>query len=87
LKRDLIVAMSGAGVEFEVVTAEAKKDLEAAVTDLLRAAQSSGAVRADVTSDEVLSLVGGTCIAADGHHAGASPLNLLHIICDGLRTS
>jgi AcrR family transcriptional regulator len=86
-KRDLIAAMSGAGVEFEVVAAEAKQDLQAAVTDLLLAAQSAGAVRGDVTCAVVLSLIGGTCMAADGHQQDAPPLDLLQIICDGLRAS
>ena len=87
LKRDFILAMSGAGVEFEVVAADAKEDLQKAVTDLLRAAQAAGAVRDDVSGAVVLSLVGGTCIAAEGHHQEAAPLDLLQIICDGLRTA
>jgi AcrR family transcriptional regulator len=85
LKRDLIVAMSGAGVEFEVVAAEAKQELQETVKELLLAAQKAGAVRRDVSGEVVLSLVGGTCMAADAHHVDASPMNLLHIICDGLR--
>ena len=87
LKRDFILAMSGAGVEFEVVAADAKEDLQRAVADLLRAAQAAGAVRDDVTGAVVLSLVGGTCMAAEGHHQEAAPLDLLQIICDGLRTA
>jgi AcrR family transcriptional regulator len=87
LKRDFILAMSGAGVEFEVVAADAKEDLQNAVADLLRAAQAAGAVRDDVTGAVVLSLVGGTCMAAEGHHQEAAPLDLLQIICDGLRTA
>jgi AcrR family transcriptional regulator len=87
LKRDFILAMSGAGVEFEVVAADAKEDLQKAVADLLRAAQAAGAVRDDVTGAVVLSLVGGTCMAAEGHHQDAAPLDLLQIICDGLRTA
>ena len=87
LKRDFILAMSGAGVEFEVVAADAKEDLQSAVADLLRAAQAAGAVRDDVTGAVVLSLVGGTCMAAEGHHQEAAPLDLLQIICDGLRTA
>jgi AcrR family transcriptional regulator len=86
LKRDFILAMSGAGVEFEVVAADAKEDLQSAVADLLHAAQAAGAVRGDVTGAVVLSLVGGTCMAAEGHHQEAAPLDLLQIICDGLRT-
>jgi AcrR family transcriptional regulator len=85
LKRDLIAALSGAGVEFEVVAAGAKQELQDAVRDLLLAAQLVGAVRQDVTGEVVLSLVGGTCMASEGHHAAVSPLNLLQIVCDGLK--
>jgi AcrR family transcriptional regulator len=85
LKRDLFLALSGAGVEFEVVAAEAKEHLQAAVTDLLQAAQRAGAVRADVSCDVVLSLVSGTCMMTDRSHMAAPPLDLLQIICDGLR--
>jgi AcrR family transcriptional regulator len=85
LKRDLILALTGAGVEFEVVAAEAKEHMQAAVTELLLAAQRAGAVRADVSCAVVLSLVSGTCMATDRPHTTASPLDLLQIICDGLR--
>jgi AcrR family transcriptional regulator len=85
LKRDLFLALSGAGVEFEVVAAEAKGHMVAAVTELLEAAQRAGAVRADVSCDVVLSLVSGTCMVTDRPHMAAAPLDLLQIICDGLR--
>jgi AcrR family transcriptional regulator len=85
LKRDLILALADAGIEFEVVVAEAKQDLQAAVTELLLAAQNAGAVRTDVTSAMVLSLIGGTCLAAERPHKESSPLDMLMIICDGLR--
>jgi AcrR family transcriptional regulator len=85
LKRDLIVAMSGAGIEFEVVVADAKKELQDSVRELLLAAQRVGAVRDDVTGEVVLTLVGGSCMAAGDHHLNAAPLDLLQIICDGLR--
>jgi AcrR family transcriptional regulator len=85
LKRDLFLALSGAGVEFEVVAAQAKEQLQAAMTDLLLAAQRAGAVRADVSCPVVLSLVSGTCMVTDRSHLQAPPLDLLQIICDGLR--
>ena len=50
-KRDLLVAVMGAGVEFEVAAAEVKEGLRDAVGVLLRRAQSAGAVRPDVTAD------------------------------------
>lgn len=84
-KRDLINAFAVAGVEFEVVAAEAKQDLQAAMTDLLLAAQRAGAVRPDVTSALVLSLVGATCINVEHAQPGVSPGELLAVVCDGLR--
>jgi AcrR family transcriptional regulator len=83
-KRDLIQALLGAGVEIEQAVAGSKLELEAAVGQLLEVAQRAGAVRADVSSAVVLSLVGATCIAADHPHSCQST-ELLAIICDGLR--
>jgi AcrR family transcriptional regulator len=83
LKRDLIMALTGAGVELD--SGDFKKDLEAAVGDLLRAAQEAGAVRLDVTPEVVLSLVGATCMANGTGHQKADPLEMLAIVCDGLR--
>jgi AcrR family transcriptional regulator len=87
LKRDLIQALAGAGIEPDQVVVETKAALEAAVTELLERAQRAGAVRADITSTVVLSLVGATCMAADQAAIGATPAAMLTIICDGLRTS
>jgi AcrR family transcriptional regulator len=85
LKRDLIQALLGAGVEIELAVAPSKRKLEAAVGDLLGVAQRAGAVRGDVSCEVVLSLVGATCIAADHGNAASFPAELLTIICDGLR--
>ncbi len=85
-KRDLIVAVMGAGVDFEVSAAPVKEELREAVGVLLRRAQDAAAVRADVTPNAVLSLVGATCHAA-AHFDGSTPAcDLLAIVCDGLRT-
>jgi len=84
-KRDLLVAVAGAGLEFEQAAADVKDGLREAIGVLLRRAQSTGAVRPDVTAATVMSLVGATCQAAA--HADASPAgDLLGIVCDGLRT-
>jgi AcrR family transcriptional regulator len=85
-KRDLINAFATAGVELEVVAAEAKKELEAATTALLHAAQGAGAVRPDVSAALVLSLIGATCMAADRPHPEVSPSEMLTVVCDGLRS-
>ena len=83
-KRDLLVAVMGAGVEFEVSAAEVKEELHEAMDTLLRRAEAVGAVRPDVTSTMVMSLVGATCQAAATTNA-APASDLLAIICDGLR--
>jgi AcrR family transcriptional regulator len=82
-KRDLILALAGAGVEFEVAAGDAKEELKAGLEDLLSRAQATGAVRADVTVAVVMSLVGGACMA--GEHPGGEPAAIMAIVCDGLR--
>jgi AcrR family transcriptional regulator len=86
LKRDLIQALAGAGIEPDQVVVETKAELEVAVGELLRRAQDAGAVRSDITATVVLSLVGATCLAADRSNPIAAPMEMLTIICDGLRT-
>lgn len=85
LKRDLIQALLGAGVEIEQAAAPAKRDLQAAVSDLLAVAQNAGAVRSDVTPAVVISLVGATCMACEHPGPESQPGDLLAIVCDGLR--
>jgi len=83
-KRDLLVAVTGAGVEFEQAVAPVKEALREAVGVLLARAQAVGAVRPDVTAAVVVSMVGATCQAA-AHTAGAPACDMLAIVCDGLR--
>ena len=85
-KRDLLVAVMGAGAEFDLAAAEVKDGLRDAMDTLLRRAQSAGAVRPDVTAPTVMSLVGATCQAATQAN-GAPAGDLLAIICDGLRSA
>jgi AcrR family transcriptional regulator len=83
-KRDLIVAVMGAGLEFEEASVAVKDGLREAIGVLLERAQAVGAVRPDVTPDAVLALIGATCQATA--HADSVPArDLLNIVCDGLR--
>ena len=84
-KRDLLVAVMGAGVAFELAASDIKQGLHAAVEVLLRRAQEVGAVRQDVKAAAVMALVGATCQAAA--HDAASSNDLLTIVCDGLRSA
>jgi AcrR family transcriptional regulator len=85
-KRDLIVAVMGAGLEFEQALGDVKDGLHEAVGVLLQRAQSVGAVRSDVTADAVVSLASATCQAA-AHTDTVPASDLLGIVCDGLRSS
>jgi AcrR family transcriptional regulator len=85
LKRDIIAALVGAGIEFDVAVGDHKADLQDAVGNLLAVAQAAGAVRGDVTSTVVLSLMSATCMASDTAHAAATPMDMLVILRDGLR--
>jgi AcrR family transcriptional regulator len=87
LKRDLISSFSVAGVEFDVVAADAKQELDAAVADLLRAAQRAGSVRTDVTAPIVLALIGATCMTAKHPSPGATVNEMLAVVRDGLRAN
>ena len=82
-KRDLLVAVTGAGLSFEVAAADVKEELRAAVGVLLERAQEVGAVRLDVTASTVMTLVGATC-QATAHDSGPGR-DVFAIVCDGLR--
>jgi AcrR family transcriptional regulator len=84
VKRDLIAAVTNAGLEFEEAAAPVKEELRLAIEVLLTRAQAVGAVRRDVTADVVFALIGGVCMAAS-HSAGAATSDLLTVVCDGLR--
>jgi AcrR family transcriptional regulator len=86
-KRDLIMALAGSGIELELVAADAKKELEAAVGELLEVAQAAGTVRTDVTTPVVLTLISGTCMATDRPHQEVPSADILKIVCDGLRSA
>ncbi len=64
---------------------DVKDNMKAALGTLLGRAQACGAVRGDVDAEQVMSLVGGTCMAASAgwHHVDVD--GLLEIIFAGLR--
>ncbi len=85
LKRDLLIAVRGAGLEFAQAAAPIKEELNAAVDVLLERAQQAGAVRPDVNAAAVVSLVSATCHAAAHVGPTCQASDLLGIVCDGLR--
>jgi AcrR family transcriptional regulator len=83
-KRDLLVAVSGAGVDFEAAVGPIKDELREAIGVLLGRAQVVGAVRPDVTAAVVMTLAGATC-QASAHQGNELPAEVLTVVFDGLR--
>jgi AcrR family transcriptional regulator len=83
-KRDLFIAVSGAGIEFETAMAPLKEELRESLGVLLARAQAVGAVRPDVTANLVMTLTMATC-QASVHPGGAPTSDVLGVVFDGLR--
>jgi AcrR family transcriptional regulator len=86
-KKDLTDELARAGIDSDQVHLTIKDELEGAFDLLLRRAQAAGAVREDVSSSDVTSLLMGTCMAADRRGTAAATERLVGVICDGLRAS
>jgi AcrR family transcriptional regulator len=85
-KKDFVDALAGAGVDLHRVAAPSKRAFRAAFGKLLMRARATGAVRDDVTLDDVLALVAGLFTAIERHPGPARTRDhLLAILCDGLR--
>jgi AcrR family transcriptional regulator len=82
-KQDLFDAIDAAGLDIKSTCAASVEELTSGIDLLLERAQASGAVRRDVTSAEVMSLIVGAC------HSGSEDLvcqRMVEIVCDGIRT-
>jgi len=85
-KHDLIDALGSAGIDIKSRCAALIDEIKRHVEQLRCRAVAAGAVRADVSADEMVGLVVGTCQAAG--HAGPDDVNLrrmMEVVCDGLR--
>jgi AcrR family transcriptional regulator len=78
-------ALARAGISIASPSADAKGELERVLGVQLARAQAAGAVRADVAVQDVLSLLAGTCMAAERGADPARLQRLVGIVCDGLR--
>lgn len=82
-KQDLFDAIDAAGLDIKSACAASVDELTGGIDLLLERAQDSGAVRRDVTSAEVMSLIVGAC------HSGSEDLvcqRMVEIVCDGIRS-
>ena len=84
-KRDLVDALSGAGIDVKDVASAKKLELEESAGALLRRAQENGEVRADVSLADLIGLVMGTCMAAENNSFDCSRARMIEVVCAGLR--
>lgn len=85
-KHDLFDALAQAGVDLKERCSEKFDELKGAIDTLRRRAVADGTVRADVSTDEILSLVVGVCAGSGkASTAGCSTQALVAVVCDGLR--
>jgi len=88
IKADLFDALDSAGVDVKSRFAGPVRALKEAVGVLLVRAASSGAIRGDLSGEDVLGLIVGTCHGV--RQMGGDPASterLVAILCDGLRSA
>ena len=86
-KHDLYDAMGAAGLDLKARCGAKLEEMKDALGLLLSRAQSTGAVRTDISVEEVLGLVVGSCQAAAlaGMQAPGC-MHMVDVVCDGIRT-
>jgi AcrR family transcriptional regulator len=85
-KRDLFEALSSAGIDIKSRCFEMMDEMKRTIDTLRQRAVAAGAIRADVSTDEMVGLVIGACQV--GGHSGADDESLqrmVKIVCDGLQ--
>ncbi len=86
-KRDLFDALSSAGIDIKSQCFEMVDEMKRNIDTLRERAVAAGAIRADVSTEEIFGLIIGACQA--GAHTGVdddSVQRMLNIVCDGLRS-
>jgi hypothetical protein len=82
-RHDMVDALAGTGFDLQAATAQGKRDLRGAIDARLRRAQRARAVRADVSIDDIMSLLAGVSLSLRAVRGDA--WRLTAIVCDGLR--
>jgi AcrR family transcriptional regulator len=85
-KHDLADALAAAGIDVKADMADVMDEMNANVQGLITRAQQCGAIRDDLTAQELFGLVMGSCIAA--HHQGLdaeAQQRLIGVVFDGMR--
>lgn len=84
LKKDLTDALAGAGIDVMGPLSKARHGMHEALGILLQRAQTAGAVRSDVNTDDLTILLSAIFLAAQ-RRPGEVPTKALAVIRDGLK--
>ncbi|MGH9109188.1 MAG: TetR/AcrR family transcriptional regulator [Acidimicrobiales bacterium] len=85
-KHDLFDAMAAAGFDYKPRCADRVECLKQGIERLRRLAAASGEVRSDVTSEQIMQLVVGSCVGHGPAPADSAACHrMLEVIFDGLR--
>jgi AcrR family transcriptional regulator len=86
-RKDLLDALVSSDVDVQFVTAEVSGQLRDAIAQLLLSAQRAGAVRNDISIDEVMIVLGGACFSFGLHGSDEEERRKVWgVMSDGLRT-
>jgi AcrR family transcriptional regulator len=86
VKQDLSDAMSAAGIDIKSACSVKLDEMMRGIDLLLTRAKSSGAVRLEVSNEEVMGLIVGACKAARYSELDeAICQRMVEIVCDGIR--
>lgn len=83
LKRDLVDALTAAGIDVSGPLAAARNGIRTSMEALLTRAQDAGAVRSDIGIDDLSTLLSTMFLATTQHGPGV-PKGVLAVIVDGL---
>jgi AcrR family transcriptional regulator len=85
-KRDLVDALTRAGIDVKASILEGARELRQAVGVLLSRAQEEGAVRSDIDTDDVMDLLTGLIRALEGRGRSTRGAEaIISVVFDGLR--
>lgn len=85
VKKDLIDALSGAGIDLSTALTDARDEIRDALGGLLTKAQQAGAVRQDVDANDLLTLLSTMFLAAQRQGGMTVPKGVLAVVMSGLR--
>ena len=85
LKQDLFEALGDAGIDVKSSCGELMEELESGVDKLRERAVDAGVLRDDVTTQQAIGLVVGTCMASRRPDMALGSQQMLKVVYDGLR--